>query len=102
MKRTILFLVFCFLLYTCIPPRKEYFGSLREYSDAVCRVQDHFKPNQVLGVDIVSPNTLHVHVFDPVHLVSTVHRVTLGKDIQVTRVVMDVPRKTIKHHTFFT
>lgn len=99
MKLVILFLLLCFVIL--FPQQKEYFKTLSSYSKAVCRVQRYFKDKVVTRVEIVSSNTLNVQVFDPSSLVSNIHRVTLGDDIQVTRYVTDVPRKTVKHDTFF-
>lgn len=100
MRIAILFLLIYIVVF-CSSHKKEYFNSLIDYSRAVYRVQRHFEPNVVTSVDIISDNTLNVHVFDQTRLVSKIHRVTLGDDVQVTRYAAAVPQKTIKHDTFF-
>jgi hypothetical protein len=99
----LLFLVFLFLLVIFCGNKTERFDSLRQYSDTICRIQNHFRNQhkEVIQAHIRSKDTVDVVVFDTRLFVGSAFRVRVKKADQfdITFMPLDEPTRTIKHDT---
>lgn len=102
--KILLFFILVLILLCASCRRTEHFRNLRQYSDAIRRIQSHFAKDhkEVIYAQIISSDTIDVNVFDTKRFVSATHRVRVDLDkLSVSPGILSVPKKTIKHQTFF-
>lgn len=95
----ILFL-FGVLFFGC--NKTERFDSLRQYSDTLCRIQNHFRKEnkEVIQAHIRSKDTVDVVVFDTRLFVGSAFRVRVkAEHFDIKWMPLDEPTRTIKHDT---